>query len=699
MLRRAMKNASGLRPPQKGRSPEERLSQALEFHRAGRLPEAAQVYGQILADDPDHVDALHLLGVAAMQSGDAEGAVSLIDRALVLKPDFADAYSNKSSALMELGRFEDALSACDTALRYAPANAVAWFNAGNALSRLGRPDDAVVRFAKALEIRPDFIEARNNMGAELVDLGRTEDALVCLNKTVQDDPTHVRAYVNLANAHSQAGDRKQAVASLERAVSIDPGHAKARVNLSNLLLAEGNVSGAVREANAALTMEPVLPESFAAIGACYRVLGHPGEACQAYRDALSQSPGASAVHSNLLLSMLGDASVSGSEIRDEALRYAVRHAPRCSRPAIRNKVPKKIGFVSPDFRIHPVGFFLEPLLANLSGFEVHLYSSSDVQDSQTKKLAALADHFVPCKGLSGASLAEQVRNDGIDVLIDLAGHTSDNRLDAFALRPAPVQLTWLGYSGTTGLSQFDGLIGDPTVTPRSAEDEYSEQVYRLPHSFTCLSCWDDLPPVGPLPLARNAYVTFASFNVTTKINPAVVEAWCRVLRSVDGSRMVIKNFYLGDTAARSHFAAQFDANGVSMDRLEMIGHTDRTAHLATVSGVDVALDTFPYSGATTTLDCLSMGVPVVTKTGDRYVSNMSASFLRTAGFGHLVADSVDGFVDTAVRLASDPSALGEFRAGARAALSASPLGDAKLFASSFEKIVMKVWEDRVAEAA
>ncbi len=675
------------------------LNQGLELHRRGQLGEAATVYGKVLEQDPDHFDALHLLGVAAHQSGNHIEALQLLDRALQIRSDLPEIYSNRSSALMSLGRFDEAYDSCQKAIEVDPSYGDGWFNAGNALSKLGRRAEAIRHFQRAVQTRPNLVAAWSNLAGELLDDGRYQEAKTALKHALKLDPNHVRAHLNMGVVHMETGNTAEAEREFAKSIELEPQYTRARLNMANLAFQAGRVTECLQQLSAVLEVEPCSAEVANALANCHKVMGQPVDACEMYRQATQADRSSWGYHSNLLLAMLGEPRTTAQDSLNEALRYAARHAPPCHGPKKRTGPLKRIGFVSPDFRIHPVGFFLEPLLRNLSGVEVVLYANQNQHDRQTAVLASLASGMRTVKALSTDQVCEAVREDEIDVLVDLAGHTADSRLDVFAKRAAAVQVTWLGYSSTTGLSQFDALIGDPIVTPPTDDPFYSEPVFRLPHSFVPMFTVADAPDTSPPPSAQSGYTTFGSFNATSKIHDGVIEVWSRILHEVPGSRLVIKNLAMVDPMVRERFAQAFLARGIESSRLTFSSQTSRDQHFADFSSIDVALDTFPYSGATTTLDNLWMGVPVVTLRGDHYAGRMSASLVTNAGFGDLVAETPDLYVQNAVSLANDGARLEAIRRSLRNDIALSPLGLTSDFANAFLSILSRIWEESESSAA
>jgi len=699
MLKQAYSNVGATRHADKGPDLGKMLDEAVELHRRGDSGGASTLYGQILDIEPNHFDALHLLSMAAHQTGNPHGAIELIDMALQIRPNTSDALSNRSAILMDLGRYPEALESCLKAIQIDRKNVEAFFNAGNALVKLQRRQEAISHFQRALEIQPGFVPCLVNLGGELTEECRFEEARAVLEQAASLSTGNGMAWLNIGALHHESGNKPEAYKAYEKALQIEPGYVRALVSLSNLHFEDGRVSEAFNKAEAALMIAPGDSGANNSLGNCYRTFGEPQTAATYYRSAVAVNPNAYGFHSNLLLCMLGDQSVDSQEQLDEALRFAARYVKPVNQKVGPKSELKRIGFVSGDFRTHSVGFFLEPLLANLSGVEVYLYANQTSYDQQTEKLASLVKELKNSKSWSTSKFVEAVTRDEIDILVDLSGHTSDARLDVFAQKPAPVQVTWLGYSGTTGLTQFDALIGDAIVTPRQDEDFYSEQILRLAHGFAPFLVPADAPEVTPLPAQSNGFVTFGSFNATTKINDGVIEVWSRILRAVPGSSLLMKNLFLEDQTVRERYLGAFATFGISEERLTLLGQTTREEHWDCFAKIDIALDTFPYSGATTTADNLWMGVPVVTHLGDRYCGRMSASFLEAIGLNHLVARTHDDYVETAAMLASDLDSLAELRSGLRDRVSNSELGLGAAFAESFMSALRGLWSETEAKAA
>ncbi len=672
------------------------FQQGLALHMQGDLGGASKIYGAIIESDPENFDALHLLGVAAHQSGHSADAVQLINRALEIQPSSSDAYSNKSAALMDLGLFEEALTSCQAAIQLNSESPEAWYNAGNACSKLGRHHEAISNFIQAIQLKPDYIVAITNLGGELIDVGENAQAIEMLGHALELDPSCARAWLNLGAAWQESGDISKAESCFSNAVELMPNYGKGWINLSNIAYSKGNLMDSANLVNEALNFVPE-QDAAIALGNCYRALGQPERACEALRQANFECEAGSVAQSNYLLTRLSCPNVTRSDCYEDATHWAALHAPWKPQPPARPHELKRIGFISPDLRIHPVGFFLESLLTQIQGVEVFLYANQTEFDAQSERLQSLATQWRQTKTLQTEQFCELIQSDEIDVLIDLAGHTANGRLDVFAKWAAPVQLTWLGYSGTTGMSQFDAIIGDSTVTPWGHEAEFSEPIERLPDSFVCHFLSEDLPDVPE----RNAKspVTFGSFNATSKFNDEVIMAWAQILHSVPQSQLVIKNLYCADPLLQDRVLQTFAGQGIEEHRIEFIGSLSREDHFEAFSRIDIALDTFPYSGATTTVENLWMGVPVVTLAGDRYAARMSASILKCIGHPEWVAEDLESYVQIATQLASDVESLANIRMSLRTEMQASPLTNSQKFCEDFLALIVKIWKQRQKQAA
>ena len=644
----------------------EALTLAVQHHQAGRLDAAEKIYRLILQAEPNQADATHLLGVIAHQVGNHETAVDYLRRAIGLNGNVASFHNNLGGAYGALGRFPEAVACFRHALELEPEYAEAYNNLGNALSSQRKLDEAVACCRRALELKPDYAEAYNNLGNTFRDVGELGEAVENYRRALDLKPDFAMAHNGLGVAFNDRSNPDEAVACFRRALDIKPDFADAHNNMGGAF----NNQGLLDEAVACFRRAPELIPDFAG------------------------------AQSNLLFTLQYCAGVTPAALAEAHAEFDRQHAAPLGvaiAPHENVRDPHRrlrLGFVSPDLALHPVGFFLVRILENLSQEQqdVICYSDRIIKDDLTRRFQAAATQWRDVIGMGDERLAEQIRADRVDILFDLAGHTAHNRLLVFARKPAPIQITWIGYEGTTGLATMDYLLADRHVVPVGTEQYYREHVLRMPDGYLCYDPPAAAPPVGPLPALAKGYTTFGSFNNLAKITPEVVAVWAKILHRAPTARLVLKYRGLGDPTVKQRYLDLFAAHDVGPQRLELLPFGSYAEYLATYHEVDVALDPFPFSGSATTCDALWMGVPVVTCPGETFASRHSLSHLSNVGLTETIAHDLDEYVELAVNLAADLPRLAGLRAGLRQRMSASPLCDGKRFAAHLESILRDVWQ-------
>ena len=638
------------------------IQAGVERHQAGKLAEAEHIYRRVLKFDPANADALHLLGILASQHGNTTLAVELIAKAIGVQPDNPGFLNNFGNALKDAGRHAEAEQSYRRALALKPDYAEAHANLAILLHALRRPREAEQGFRRALELKPDYPEAHNSLGAALHELGRPEEAEQHFRRALELRPGYVEAQNNLGEALRSQRRLTEAAQCFRDAVARKPGLAIAYNNLANVL----------------------------------RSLGLLEEAGQNYRRALALEPDNAATHSNLVFLLNYIPGLDAAAIFAEHRAFARRFCAT-AKPVPHGNIPKpgrklRIGYVSGDLRDHPVAFFLEPVLArhDRKKFEIYCYYNFARADAATERLRSLADHWRDVIALDDAALANRVREDAIDILVDLAGHTGHSRLLAFGRKPAPVQASWLGYLNTTGLEAIDYRITDAHASPEGPLDAlHTEKLVRLPDSQWCYRPPAECPEVAPPPCVASGRVTFASFTNPAKIGRTTIELWARLLERLPGSRLLVVGATL--ISIPDEYLERFTRAGIAPGRLQVLGAKPFLEYLALHGAADIVLDTFPYSGGTTTCHALWMGVPVVTLAGETAASRGGASLLHAVGLGQLVAQTPEQYLDIAAALAADPKRLAALRAGMRRRMSASPLMDEERFTRNLEKAYRKMW--------
>ncbi|WP_341992770.1 tetratricopeptide repeat protein [Azorhizobium sp. AG788] len=617
------------------------FAQALTLHRAGRTAEAEAGYRSVLATDPGHPNTNNNFAIILRARGDWEEALGCYRRALTRNATDPFVHSNHGCLLLDMGRAAEAEEALRT----------------------------------AITLKPDYAEA----------------------------------HFNLANILRNRGDREGAKAAYGEALRLKPGMAAALCNLGDLHKGAVELARAVECFVAALKADPTSAEAWNNLGETLKEMGRIEEAITIFQKGLEAHPGHALMHSNLLLALHYTPAVPPETIFKAHAVWAQRHADPLLPAGKRYANPRepdrrlRVGYVSPDFCAHSVAFFAEPLIRehDRSRFEVFCYHAATRSDTVTERLKGMADGWRSLAGVDDARAAALIEQERIDILVDLTGHTANNRLTLFARKPAPVQATWLGYPDTTGMRAIDWRLSDAVADPMGEADRLSaERIVRLPHGFHSYRPPVDVGPPAEPPMGANGHVTFGSFNNTSKVTGEVVRVWSEILKRVPGSRLIIKSAQMGDGETRQRYLNSFVQHGIDAGRIDLLARIHAAdGHLRAYDRIDIALDPFPYNGTTTTCEALWMGVPVVTVAGNTHVSRVGASLLTHCGLTDLIAADEAGYIATAVDLAGDPERLSVLRQTMRDRLNAAPLTDYRGFAHSVEAAYRAMWRDWMAHPA
>jgi len=519
------------------------------------------------------------------------------------------------------------------------------------------------------------------------------------------DPATFTAQVNLGVLYERSARAEEAIAAYEAAVALRPDDAVALRGLGGILRRVGQLERAIALLTRAIAVDPGDAVAHANLGLTLSATGRHDEALPALAEAVRLAPDDANPHHARLLTMHYASQVTPAEVAaaHRAFGRMIERRHPALPPVWYGRAEGRrlrIGFVSGDFRRHAVAFFLEPLLAQLTRdtFEIHAFSTFALEDEVTVRLRALCDAFHDVSGASAGDIAARVRRARIDVLVDLAGHMSHNRLDVFAHKPAPLSLTWLGYPDTTGLTRIDLRITDAECDPPGlTESLHTERLLRLPGGFLCYGAPRPAPDVAPCPSAGGAPIRFGSFNSLHKVSDHLLALWSRLLREAPEAQLVLKNPFLSSESGRAQLRARLDQAGISLARVELIGQVPDTAsHLAVYGRVDVALDTYPYHGTTTTCDALYMGVPVVTLAGPAHVSRVGASLLTRVGLADLVTHDDDTYIARALELARDRPRREALRRELRTRMETGGLSDGARFARVFGDAILRAYAEQAA---
>jgi len=642
------------------------LNHAMELHRQGRLAEAENLYRQLHRMFPQATDVLHLLGLTEVDLGRKEQGFANLRRAIELQPGTPHYHANLGVRLLE--------------------------------QREAREAEACLR--RAIELQPDGPSHHYNLGNALLQQQRWTEAMAAYRRSLALHPDNPSCDLQLGLALHAAGQAQEAVDHYRDMLRRRPGDLAAATNLGAMLQAECDLDGAAEAFRHALRIEPDNTVPLNNLAVIHKELGETGPAIRLLRRCVELQPEAKEIRSNLILTMHYDPGTDDAGIADQHREWNRRFAgsppaPHPNQPDPRRKL--RLGFVSPDFRDHVVGRALAPSFTrhDRSRFELFCYAGSHA-DEFSRRFQECADGWRETTAVPAEEVARQIRADGIDILVDLTLHTSDNRLDVFALKPAPLQVSWLGYPESSGLATMDYRLTDAHLEPPAGNRLAApgEKAWLLPACWTCYEPAAGYPEVNALPSSAGRPFTFASLNNSCKINDEVLGAWARILRALPSSQLLL---LAKQGSHRRRITDALTAQGVAPHQLRFADYLpsapelSQGALLGRYHDVDLALDTFPYGGMTTTLDALWMGVPVVSLVGTRNLGRAGLSLLSNVGLPEFAVPTVDAYVETAVRVSQDKAALAKLRAELRSRMQASPLLDAAGFTRKVEDAFRGMW--------
>lgn len=650
------------------------LQQAVAHHRANRLAEADLIYKRLRAADPKNFDALHLSGLVAYQQGRHAEAADLLRRAWQRDPKSAVCVMRLGMACLALGDMAVAERHLRAAVKFDAKLAEAWGHLGTVLGATARADEAKVAYSHAVKLNPEYAEAQDRLAGLVCGVDGFAAAVPHYQRLTGLTPQDATAWANLGTCLAQSGGVKESFACFDRALALDPRH---RLALTARALA-------------------------------WQLNYQLREAVDGYAEVLRVDPQNHEARSGRLLALHYLDDVDRTTLFDEHRAFGAACTGSEQKTFPNLPVPQRrlrLAFLSADLRRHSVAYFLEPLVTHLdpANFEICLYHDHAQVDDMSERLR---EHAVLWRNFSGqpaAVVLEQIRRDAPDVLVDLAGHTGINRLPLFARRLAPVQITWLGYPDTTGLPAMDYRFVDEVTDPLGdAEAYHTERLVRFASTAWTYQPPPEAPEVAAVPSTATGTVTFGCFNNFAKVSDATLRSWAEILAAVPGSWLLLKGHGLNDPALTAALRGRLAGLGVAPERIELLGRTSGLAeHLALYARVDVALDTFPYHGTTTTCEALWMGVPVVTLAGERHAARVGVSLLQAIGREEWIARDWADYARIATALARDPVARAEIRGSLRGELARSALLDHPGQAARFGAAVRECWkiwcnENRVA---
>ncbi|MGV3615621.1 MAG: tetratricopeptide repeat protein [Fimbriimonas sp.] len=690
---------------------------------------AEQAYRNALQANGSHADAQYNLANLLQQMGDLVGALNAYDAAAALRPDSTHTHFNRANLLIALERPVEATVAYERVRALDPDFPSLDTNRGAAYANAERWEEALDAFQIAVAKAPNDVNALHNLGSVLNTLGLQRDAVLPLERAFALAPGNpdtrrqlIRALMakdllrgrELAEAgvsgseesedwyllgavRHAMGQPKLAIESLEAALRLGSDFVLGSHHLASAYAEDGRLQEALDCYRQVIARNPGNGDAVINLGLVLKDFGHVPEAIATMRRGIALTDSAES-HSNFIFTLCYTDELTSEHIFAESVAWADRHTPVVpERPAVRAREGRKIriGYLSADFHNHPAGYLYQALfpLHDRSKFEIVVYANQAHGDEVSADIFASADRWHMVKNLTDEELATRVREDEIDVFVDLLGHTNNHRLKAFGLRPAPAQATWIGYFGTTGMRQMDYIICDEFVVPEAEERYYTERPARMPGCMYVFQPPKLDVPVGPLPMLAKGTPTFGCFNNTAKITPAVVALWCEVLRAIPEATMILNRWPFATAEVREHFWSLFEANGVDRARVDLRATKGRQAYFESYRDVDVMLDTFPFGGGTTTSEALWMGVPVVSLPADRLVGHMTETVVHAVGLPEILVSNPEEFVSMAIGLVGDPEGLASMRAGLREQVESSPLCDLPAFAQRLERLYEWMLDD------
>lgn len=669
------------------------------FQALGQVANAISAYEQAIALDGDLVEALSNLGLLLCKQKNFTAAIACYERARQLQPYDAPACSQLAIVYDAAGDRDNALKYFQLAIELAPDNPAMHICLADFYNDIKNFEPAIATYRRALELAPDNSDTHNHIGIALQGRGQFEEANAAYVRALELDPRNTSAICQLGSLQQAQQKFEQAKQSYLSAIALDASFERAHFALGNCYVSMGEPSMALECYEKAIAINAEYRDAYVNLSATYSNIGQIDNAIEVCHRGMAVCPLWETLFSNYLFLLSHSAKIDAATLFAEHQRFSTTfetHVAKNQRPHNNNRDPLrmlKVGFVSGDLHNHPVPHFLIPILENINPdtrLSLYAYHNNAQDDDVTARLKKVITHWRQVENLSDLELAQQIRDDGIDILIDLSGHSGKNRLLMFAAKPAPVQASWIGYPLTTGLQAIDYYLGDPYFTPpEQLSSQFSEKLLLLPACVPFLPS-GHAPNVEPAPVLTNGYITFGSFNRTNKINRAVIARWARVLRAVPDAKMIVAA--MPKSEAPPQLAAWFAEEGIAPERLTYEGRAEMAKFMAIHHRIDICLDAFPYSGSTTTLHALWMGVPTLTTAGDAMPGRAGNMIMRQVELDDFIATDEDDLVRKSVALAANPMLLGAYRFSMRHRLDRSVLGRPKLITEGLENALRIVWQ-------
>ena len=609
------------------------IDELVNLYRSGKLNGLEAKIENYIKKFPQSFTLYNLLGAVFAEKDQLEKSEYQHRKSIKINPNYAEGYNNLGIVLQKLKKFDDAIIVYKKAIKIKPDFDLAYNNLAKTYKYLKNFNEAIIYSKKAIELKTDFAEAYNTLGTALSSLEKLDDSYKNLKRAIEIKPDYVEAHANLGNLFKKLGNIEKCVESYQRAIEINPNYYHVYSNLLFNLLYHTKFD--------------------------YK---HYIKIAKKFRASLKKIP------DKLCAPFVYDS----------------------------NAKKIKIGFVSADFRQHPVGYFLRDAIKELKkkNLELIAYSNNKKKDSLSFELQSHFNNWYEISDINDLDLINQIRNDGVHILFDLSGHSSNNRLPIFINKPAPVQVTWVGFAGSTGIPEIDYIFGDKYITPLDSKEQFVETIFHLPNIWCCFSQPDIKIIKNELtPASKNGFITFGSFNNYDKFNENVIKIWSKILRSVPNSKLILKNPMFKHEHLKNNIKYMFEKNNIGKKELILEEGSPRKELLESYNKIDIALDTFPYSGATTSFESILMGVPVLTIKGNSFVSRTTESLNKNCGMLNWIANNENDYISKAIQFSKDIAQLSKIKKNLRETIYTSPLFDAKLFADQLNNSVWEIWKN------
>jgi protein O-GlcNAc transferase len=672
------------------------LLKAIEEQNVGNINEAVDLYLAALNMEPNNTYANHNLGILIFNLGEMLQALPFLEKAYSLDKNnelFKTSYEEAKEQLKSKYPIKES---SEIKVSHKPSK-----NEIDALFKLYKEAkyDEAFDFVNIITKKfPNYGEGFNILGSILSFQGKKNESIDAFRIFLNIEPNNDIAYFNLALALKEVKNFDEAIRYYKESILINPNKTETYLNLGLLLIEVGNLNEAAHCFKIALSLEPNNAKAYSHLGSVLKDIESLDEAITCFKKSISIDSHFIEAHNNLLFNF----NYSDSFTIDESLEFAKNYGnvvssmskPKFNSWNIKSNNKLRIGFVSGDFRNHPIGYFIEGLLKDIdkSLFEVVAFTTISKTDELTDRIRPFFNEWLSIYRLSDFDAAELIHNKSIDILVDLSGHTAYNRLIVFSYKPAPIQISWLGYFNTTGLPEIDYFIGDPYLSPKHENHHFTENIWNLSDTWLCLNPPKEIVTISKLPALNNGYITFGCFGNFTKINNDVIKVWAEILNRISNSKLYLKSKQFNDPFIINKIEKQFSFLGIKKERLILERPSSRDEYLGSYNKIDIILDTFPYPGGTTSFDAIWMGVPVLTLKGDRFLSHLGESIAYNSGQGNWIAKDQKDYINKAITFSSDLKYLSELRNTLRNSVIKTPLFDTKRFAKNFENMLISMFK-------